>query len=483
MGLRILVLGLACLFFATAAGADCTIGLVLGTATRDGCPVIFKNRDITSWSLEFRTFTPAHAYAYVGNCYRGQSTVWMGVNEVGFGIVQSAAYNLPYGGSGLGNGTMMAFALERCVTVEDFAGIVDSTDVTGRATAANFAVVDAYGGGAMFECGRTTSARYEPDSLGIIVRANFAYIGDDGRVGLNRMERAHELLTQAALGDSLDALFVSKRVVADLYYPGQDPYPLPWTGSFPGMPAGYVNTGPFTGIQTICNFNTLASGVVQGVPLGYDPANTLMWCFFGQPALSVPLPIFPASHDEPPEAVGSPAPMCALAQEKSEAAFNDPTHEYWLDASHILDLYGDGVMTYAWPAMDWAHGLVAATIADWEIDPPSAIERADFQARLAADLYEIYDSGVLAGVATAEPSSAPVLEVFPNPFETSCLIRARAGQGRIEEIEIFDVNGRQVAGSPEALTWQPGPLQGAGIYLVRARIGGEVVSRRVIHLK
>ncbi|MFC1572028.1 T9SS type A sorting domain-containing protein [Candidatus Eisenbacteria bacterium] len=471
------------LLFPAIPFAECTIGLALGSATSDGRPVIFKNRDIAAWNLRFKTFTPSGYHAYVGNTYEGSSTVWMGVNEVGFGIVQSAAYNLPGGGSGLNNGSMMAFALQRCTRVADFAAILDSTDNTGRATAANFAVIDALGDGAMFECGSTTHARYDPDALGIVVRANFAYIGDGGRVGLNRMERAYQLMSDAHQGDSLDARFVAKHVVADLVYPDQDPYPLPWTGSFSGMPAGYVNTGPFTGVQTICNYNTRACGVVHGVPNGEDPANALMWCFFGQPVLSIPLPIFPASHNQPPEATGSPAPMCDLVHDKSNAAFDDPTYSYYLDTAEILDVFDEGVWSFSWPAMDWAFQTVAEKIADWDARPPLAGERADFQDLVAADLYRAYDSEAFMDVIVASLLPETALDVQPSLFSATCRIQPARPDETFSDIEILDVSGRRVAQSDGAFTWEPEATLSAGVYLVRARVGETTLSQRVVYMK
>lgn len=461
---------------------SCTIGLALGSATTDGRPVVFKNRDITSWSLEFRVDTPSGDYAYVRNSYEGSSTAWMGANEVGFAIVQSAAYNVSGWGSGLGNGSMMNYALENCETVDDFEDILIATDGGGRNTKANYAVIDAYGNGAIFECSPYIYDRYDPDSLGIVVRANFAYLGDSERVGQNRMERAYELMADAVTGDSLNALFIAKHVVADLLYPDQDPYPLPWTGSFPGMPAGYVNTGDFMDVQTICNYNTLACGVVQGALVGGDAENTLMWCFFGQPVLSIPIPVFPAAHDEPSQLTGSPAPMLALAQAKSDSAFDHST-DYYLNTAFLLDEYYTGVHEYTIPTLNWAFDTVATMLAEWELSVPSASERSAFQDTIASIIYDAYSSGTPMSVVKNEIPDKIEISAYPNPFNSALTICAPAQS----QITIMDISGRKVVtlktNQLGKATWNPSPEAASGIYFIRCTEDVGFAEKHVIFLK
>jgi len=465
-----------------SAAAECTIGLALGSATTDGRPVIFKNRDITSWSLEYKTFTPSGLYAYVGNRYTNSSTIWMGANEVGLGVVQSAAYNVSTGGSGLDNGSMISYALARCLTVDDFEQILIDTNGGGRSTAANYAVIDAYGNGAMFECSPWIYQRYDPDENGIVVRANFCYIGDSGRVGQNLQDRAFELMSEEAEGDYLDSHYIAKHVVSDLLYPDQDPYPLPWTGTFGSMPARYVNTGPFTGVQTICNYNTRACAVVQGVPAGSDPANTVLWSFFGQPVLSIPVPIFPASHDEPSVMTGSPAPLCYLAQGKSQQVFDHYT-SYYLNTAQLLDEAGGGYWTFIHPTIDWVFDDVSAIITEWETSPPTESERIDYQENVATQIYEIYESETaMASVDQAMPLVSK-LRLYPNPFTASCRISCSRPDEALSNIEIFDTSGRRITSSVTDFNWRPASSIEAGVYLVRAYLGDRELTERVVMLK
>lgn len=469
------------LFFCGVAFTQCTIGLATASATADGRPLAFKTRDITSWNTEFKTVNSTGFYSYTINNSVGSTTAWMGVNEVGFGIVQSAAYNLSSGTSGLGNGTLMNFTLARCSSLADFVRILDSTNVTGRATAANYAVIDSSGNGAVFEVGRNTYARYDPDSLGIVVRANFAYIGGSGRVGQNRMERAYQLMGDAIRGDSLDTRFIAKYVISDLLYPGQNPYPLPWTGSFPGMPAGYVNTGAFQATQTICNYNSRSAGVIMGPHPSGDLANSVMFCYFGQPVLSIPIPIFPASRSQPPQTVGNPAQMCALAHSKSDSAFGYGSYDYYLNTAFLKNTSGGGCWNYTLPTLDWVIDTVLHQIFIWEVTMPAGIFRSDFQNAVAERVVNSYISGtpLLAEKYTSMPEML-TLDFYPNPFNASLNIVAPGDA----DIEIFDINGRQIAVLEKgSRIWTPDKNIPTGIYSIRARTGDKTISKKVAFIK
>ena len=102
--------------------------------------------------------------------------------------------------------------------------------------------------------------------------------------------------------------------------------------------------------------------------------------------------------------------------------------------------------------------------------------------------------------------SAFTISAHPNPFNGAVTITAPEGA----EIEIYDVNGRrisviarranarrgnlsdyEIAALPSVtrndgvseFVWQPAPTLPSSVYLVRARFGGCVVTRRLVYLK
>ena len=104
-----------------------------------------------------------------------------------------------------------------------------------------------------------------------------------------------------------------------------------------------------------------------------------------------------------------------------------------------------------------------------------------------------YEMGIREGEKQLQIPERLLLDVRPNPFNSSVSISATEWA----EIEIFDINGRIVgnipvgdaymrpAGGiyPAPTIWQPDESLGSGVYLVRATIGDESITKRVVYLK
>ncbi len=92
------------------------------------------------------------------------------------------------------------------------------------------------------------------------------------------------------------------------------------------------------------------------------------------------------------------------------------------------------------------------------------------------------------------------IDAHPNPFNSAVSIAAPEGA----QIEIFDLNGRRIDvipdpdresrgaaknldsrfhGNDRTVVWQPSDNITSGVYLVRAKIGDESVTKRVVYLK
>lgn len=101
-------------------------------------------------------------------------------------------------------------------------------------------------------------------------------------------------------------------------------------------------------------------------------------------------------------------------------------------------------------------------------------------------------------LAVDEDRLAPAktnIEIYPSPFNSSCIISAPAGA----EIEIYDVNGRLVWSSPiyessenyarqddlshRKIIWTPDKSVKNGIYLVKARIGEQATTKRAVLMR
>ncbi len=455
-----------------ALGFSCTIGVVMHDAASDGKPLVFKTRDISGWNLEFETSTSG-TYAYTYNKYTSNGSCWMGVNEAGLAMTQSAAYNMGTSASGYNNASIMNYALANFTTVDEFEDLLIETDATGRATAANYAVIDAFGNGAIFEVGSWEHQRYDPDTSGILTRGNFSYIGSSDRRGLERMNRAKALMQHAKSVDSLTAEFVGMKVIADLERTGNDPYPLPFSGSFPGCPVGYVDTDS-SNIETINNEQTHVAGVFKGVPPGGDPENCHAFGYFACPAVSVPFVLFPASHQ--PTSSTSSSTQWALYNacvDRYNDAFNlsDGT---LFDTSYLFDGLGGGIWTFTRDINHWVYDTVRTQLDIWELAPPTPGEREAFQDDVLEQVYAAYIGGFMVGINENRPEQLS-LEAHPNPFNSATEI-VHTGN-----IRIVDAAGREVAFLPDGQNiWRPTDLP-SGVYMAISEKGQS--SLKIVYLK
>ncbi|NQT35328.1 hypothetical protein HQ587_09075, partial [bacterium] len=202
----------------------CTIGVASGDATEDGRPLLWKSRDVTNYNQEFH-YCDDGPIPFISVTYSGITDKYYGgVNAAGFAIGNSDSYNLG-GSSGYDDGRIHKKALETCLTVDDFEDILDSliNEAGGVLLNSNYAVIDGFGGAAMFECATYSYTRFNAsEEGGFIVRANYSYSGDmsnhDNLVswGLFRHDRAYSLWNAAVTGDTLTQQYIFRHVVRDL---------------------------------------------------------------------------------------------------------------------------------------------------------------------------------------------------------------------------------------------------------------------------
>jgi hypothetical protein len=292
-------------------GEECTVGVACGKATPDGRPLLWKNRDAQKRDNVVTAFDDGK-WPYVAVCDAGvRTTVWGGANAAGFCIMNSVSRDLPQEeAKGPGNGGFMKLALRRCATVADFAELLKETDATGRTTRANFGVIDAVGGAAIFETSHRAHRRFDADDTknGIVVRTNFAFTAD-GKGGRERFARADSLCTAVAAG-TLTPSFLLERLLRDLQ---------------PPKSAIDGGEGRQDVRETLHRQTTVASMVFVGCKPGDDPKLTTMWAIVGQPLFGAAIPCFPATGKVSPLLAGSPkSRLCDLNLELQAAFYEQP---------------------------------------------------------------------------------------------------------------------------------------------------------------
>lgn len=276
-GILIALVAILCL---AIAGDACTSAIVSGKLTANGRPLLWKNRDTNDLNnrverikghdglMEFVALFDARDL--------NDTAAWMGFNEAGFAIMNTASYNLN-GNDGVKNmdreGELMRYALERCKTVDDFEGLL-KTLPKPLGVEANFGVIDAAGNGAYFETGNYKYVKFDLADAedGILMRTNYSYSGvKDKGMGYVREKNEKALLApHVAAQDITPAVFTEE--LSRTFYNSQ-------------LGKDFTRSGDTWIVDQdfIPRRISTASVVIEGVIPGESPLLTTMWIALGYP--------------------------------------------------------------------------------------------------------------------------------------------------------------------------------------------------------
>lgn len=306
-----------------AIGADaCTSAIVSGKLTANGRPLMWKNRDTNDLNnrverikghdglLEFVALFDARDLR--------DTAAWMGFNEVGFAIMNTASYNLN-GNDGVKEmdreGELMRYALERCKTVDDFEGLLNSLPKP-LGVEANFGVIDAQGNGAYFETGNYKYVKFDLADAqdGILVRTNYSYSGvKDKGMGYVREKNEQTLLApHVAAQDITPAVFTEE--LSRTFY-----------NSLLGK--DYTRSGDTWIVDQdfIPRRISSASVVIEGILPGENPRLTTMWIALGYPPCAEVFPVWVGEDGVAIELTGTTAEnhsvQCDKVNKRKEEVF------------------------------------------------------------------------------------------------------------------------------------------------------------------
>ncbi len=275
----------------------CTSAIISGKLTKDGRPLMWKNRDTGNLrnSLQYYRGEIYNFVAVVNSSdVENPRSIWMGTNEKGFSIMNTLSYNLRQSddkNSGRNNGAFMKRALEICATVEDFKCLLDTLP-RPLYVCTNYGVIDAAGGAAYFE---TSNEGYElfdvNDPLtapeGYLVRTNYSLTGEENvGAGYVRYQQATikiaELASQGnitpqSLFNELSRSFENPLMGIDLT-DGQHNRPH--------------TTGWFCEQDFIARRKSSCAVVVQGIKPDENPELTTFWVLLGYPPVTPAIPIW-----------------------------------------------------------------------------------------------------------------------------------------------------------------------------------------------
>ena len=259
----------------------CTSMIVGAKASANGRPLLWKHRDTGTEHNFVDTVCRPGQYRYVALYNGGDSLraeAWMGMNDTGFGIMNTASYNLAPDTAKLVDreGAVMTLALARCRTVAEFATLLDTLP-RPMGVQANFGVIDAYGGGAYFETNDNGyKAYYLKDTEDdVLMRTNYSLSGNDTTgYGYVRYDNLCHLADKHIKGHSLTPAFFTEEVSRSFYHSrlGRDVLcdSARWAIDQDFIPRRISS----------------ASIVIEGVAPGQDPHDAVMWTVIGYPPCS-----------------------------------------------------------------------------------------------------------------------------------------------------------------------------------------------------
>ncbi|MDE6753435.1 MAG: C45 family peptidase [Muribaculaceae bacterium] len=190
----------------------CTSAIIGAEANPYGRPLLWKNRDTSNIDNKVEYVegkNGEHSYVALFNAQdRKLQEAWMGMNDSGFAIMNTASYNLKDDkvSSKLMDkeGFVMTKALKKCVTVDDFEQLLKSLP-RPMGVEANFGVIDAFGNGAFFETNNHSFTRFNLSDAKdhILVRTNYSKSGrpNEGYGFVREANACHILEPYAAKGE------------------------------------------------------------------------------------------------------------------------------------------------------------------------------------------------------------------------------------------------------------------------------------------
>lgn len=484
---------------------ECTIGVFSGRATADGRPMLWKNRDVLGAVQKFCYYrAPVDRdvyYSFIGNCYSDDTTkVYMGLNEVGFAVINSNSYNL--GDSlrdGVDDGDLLRMALERCRTLEDLEDLLDLTSQKGRKDCWNIGALDASGHAALYECSNRSYVKFDVDDPeqapdGIILRATFGLSGTDAnRIGTERYKRAVHLVYGRKSDVPLDVRFVLETLARDLSNPIADPYPLPYNGSQNRREPGFI----FTDGVSINRSVSRSVMVIRGNRPGEDPLLSTLFCSIGPPVLGVAFPLWVRSgHVPDPLNIGIETPMYSLVKLHRAELYPLLKDPEYLDSHYLVNDLGAGIFSYTLPLERNVIDSADAYVASWGENMPSPHEVDTRQEDLAEYIFEVYSSIPVgkSGGSTPESITLPTVANYPNPFNGRTTIHLTGfDSSRRVNVRIFDLLGREVTtmeisgGQSRFAVWdgrgEGGRPLASGVFLISAESEGRSATAKALLIK
>ncbi len=384
------------LFF-TLSILPCTTAVVSGKATDDGRPLLLKNRDADALQNKLVYFFDGK-YKFIGLVNsedKENKEVWCGFNSAGFGIMNSASYNLKINDttkiSDL-EGKIMKMALESCATIEDFEKLLNGLPKP-LGVEANFGVIDANGGAAYYEVDNFKFIKYDANDPavapnGYLIRTNFSLAGKENKgYGYIRYETASELFASKYEKGKISFEFLIDDVPRCLVHS------FTKTDLSKSLPENDKDNKYIFFRDYIPRHSSSAAIVVQGIKENESASLTTMWAILGFPLTSVIIPVWILEDGTMPKVLQADetgnAPLCDLALKLKDKVFstqNDASENY-LNLSALMNKENSGVRQKLIPIEEEILTKSKSVLSDFRKNGIKYSEAKEFYNWIDSDVY------------------------------------------------------------------------------------------------
>jgi len=358
----------------------CTLGVISGTATADGRPIIWKSREAgTNVQVMHED---GYTYEYTGSGNSGSEYVWMGMNETGLAIANALSgdlQRLP------GNGDCMLQALRNYSTVAEFLTFLDSTNVSGRETYTNYVMMDATGTAVVLEVAPNDYWVYDTadTQYGFLIRDNFSIAG--GGTPTARYTMMNHVLADLAEAGPIEWEEIFPLILRGFYDDEENLLDIPFEDRWDiDSHYGYLNTAYSN------NGNSFSSVALMHGSAPDEPAwLSTMWTNLGIPVSGIALPYWAVCPAVPQPASGNPSvPLTDRATQIRQLIYNaSPSNQ--ADTWLLRNPNGTGYWDVA-GAYEEEHFAQINELRDqWINNPPTLNELQELENQICNEGYQL----------------------------------------------------------------------------------------------
>ena len=375
--------------FITAETQACTTAVISGKYTKNGKPLLWKHRDTWAVNNKIMHFKDGK-YEYTGLVNSKDETgksLWIGFNDTGFGIMNSASYNLnndTIKQSGL-EGRIMKKALQTCATIDDFEQLLKDMPQPTRLEA-NFGVIDGQGGAAYFELANFSYVKFDANDatvapFGYLIRSNYSFTGEMGvGGGYIRYITANNVFDEAVKHQDLSAQTILQKASRSLTHSLTEQN----LWDYENLPAGERKYVHF--MDYIPRSGSSSSIIIEGVNKGETPKNTVMWTMLGFPLTTVIIPVWLDSDMQLPKVMTyddelKDSPLCHYALGLKEEVYAmkwGHSKKYYINVNSLLNADKKGFMQVLPSLEEEILAKATAYKNDWEANGLKTNELNDF---------------------------------------------------------------------------------------------------------